>query len=233
MSLAVGLPAIKLIPKIKDIIKTKLLNVGKYNINVSTLLNGLNILYAVSFELYSIFDFGLSHKMNITMRYAAKRGLKLTIGVGFSVLGNILGKLAVAGISVILGVTLGPLSTIIIGLLAGIGCGYLGAKVGDKIGDMVFGKDEFVLTSSHLYYKYIPLKYRQKWCNPNLKWNKTYLCANVKSYIIECIVNETDYAMLLINIPKDIYEIDECLGKNDKYIGDEDDGKSERWFGWT
>ena len=227
LALAAGLPAIKLIPKMKDIIKTKLFDVGKYNINVSTLLNGLNILYAVSFELYSIFDFSLSHKNNITKRYIVKRGLKLTIGIGFALLGNILGKLAIAGVNVILGITLGPLATIVIGLLAGVGCGYLGAKVGDKIGDMVFGKDEFVLISSHLYYKYIPLKYRQEFCNPNLKWNKTYLCANVKSYIIECIVNETDYAMLLINIPNDVYEIDECLGKGNKYIGDDDDSKSE------
>ena len=227
LALAIGLPVIKLIPKIKDIIKTDLFYIGKYNINVSTLLNGLNILYAVSFEFYSIFVFASSYETNITKRYAAKRISKLITGVMFSFLGNILGKLAISGIGVILGVSLGPLSTIVIGSLTGVGCGYLGAKVGDKIGDRFFGKDEFVLTSSHLYYKYIPHKYRKKWCNPNLKRNKTYLCENVKSYIIECIVNETDYAMLLINIPKDVYEIDECLGKNYKYIGDNDDGKSE------
>ena len=57
LALAVGLPSIKLIPKIKGLIKTRLFTLGKYNINVSTLLNGLNILYAVSFELYSIFSF--------------------------------------------------------------------------------------------------------------------------------------------------------------------------------
>ena len=230
LALAVGLPAIKLIPKMKDIIKTKVFSIDMHNINISTILNGLNILYAVSFELFSIFDFYYSHnrQKSITLRYAAKRGLKLTVGVGASILGNVLGKLAIHGVTVLLGASLGPLSTVVIGVLTGVGCGYLGAKVGDKIGDMVFGKDKFVLTSNDLYHKYIPFKYRRKFCNPNLKWNKTYLCAKVKSYIIECIINETDIIMLLINIPKDVYEIDECLriDNYEKYIGEDDDIKS-------
>ena len=223
LALAVGLPAIKLIPKIKGLIKTRLFTLGKYNINVSTLLNGLNILYAVSFEFYSIFSFAQEHKYNITFRYALKRGIKLAVGVGFSFLGNILGKLAIYGISVIFGISLGPLATLVIGLVGGVAGGYLGAKAGDYISDKAFGKDEFILTSSHLYYKYIPMKYRKKYCNPNLKWNKTYLCQNVKSYIIECVINEVDLIMLVVNIPKNIYELDECLGYKNNYIKDEDD----------
>ena len=93
--------------------------------------------------------------------------------------------------------------------------------------DKIFGKDEFILTSDHLYYKYIPNKYRLKNCNPNLKWNKTFLCLNVKSYVIECIVNETDLAMLLINIPKDVYEIDDCLGGLNNNYNDDDDCSTE------
>ena len=90
--------------------------------------------------------------------------------------------------------------------------------------DKLWGKDEFVLKSDHLYFKYIPLKYRKRYYNPNLKWNKTYLSTNVKSYVIECIIDETDLIMLLINIPKDVYEIDECLGfnkNNNNYIEDD------------
>ena len=98
-----------------------------------------------------------------------------------------------------------------------------GANAGDYVSDKAYGKDEFVLISSHLYYKYIPLKYRKKYCNPNLKWNKTYLCKNVKSYIIECVKNEADLIMLVINIPKNIYEIEECLSYKSNYIDDKDD----------
>ena len=44
LALAIGLPAIKLIPQMKKYIKTKLFTLGNYNINISTVLNGLNIL---------------------------------------------------------------------------------------------------------------------------------------------------------------------------------------------
>ena len=49
LALAIGLPTIKLIPVIKKyILKYKIFSLGSYNINVSTILNGLNILYAVA-----------------------------------------------------------------------------------------------------------------------------------------------------------------------------------------
>ena len=216
------MPIIKLIPQINEnILKNQLFDIGSYNINISTLLNGLNILYAVSVEFISIFSFACENKWNITARYILKRGIKLSIGVGISFLGN----LAVKGILVIIGASVCPAITIILGILTGIAFGYLGAIASDKVADKIMGKDEFVLTSDHLYYKYIPEKYRKPYCNPNLKWNKTYLCTNVKSYVIECIVNEIDLVMLLINIPKNVYEIDECLGLNNNII--EDDNSSE------
>ena len=223
LTLAIGLPFIKLIPKIKEqILKIKLFPIGKTNINISTVLNGLNILYAVGVEFYSIFSFASENKMNVTIKYILKRGIKLVIGVGFSFLGN----LALKGVLVIIGFPLSPGTTIILGILASAIIGFFGAYSGDKLADKILGKDEFILTSDHLYYKYIPDKYRKIYCNPNLKWNKTYLCTNVKSYIIECIVNETDLVMLLINIPKDIYEIDECLGLNNNYINEDKDNSS-------
>lgn len=221
LALAIGLPAIKLIPKIKkSILKNKLFSLGRYNINVSTILNGLNILYAVTFELYSIFSFSQSHKANITLKYFGKRMINLAVGVGFSFLGNVLGKLAIHGVTVVVGISVGPLVTIVFGILSGVACGYLGSKVGNKISEMAF-EEKFVLTSKHLYFKYIPMKYRKKHCNPGLQWNKTFLGANVKSYIIECIINDVDIIMLLMNIPKDVYEIEECLSLNKNFIDDD------------
>ena len=220
LALAIGLPAIKLIPKIKDCIKTKLFSLGSHNINVSTMLNGLNILYAVALESYSIFSFYQSHKANVTLKYFGKRMINLSVGVGFSFLGNVLGKLAIHGVTVLFGISVGPLVTIVFGILSGIGCGYLGSYVGNKISEMVF-EEKFVLTSKHLYFKYIPIKYRKKHCNPGLQWNKTYLGTNVKSYIIECIINDVEIIMLLMNIPKDVYEIEECLSLNKNFIDDD------------
>jgi len=222
LALAVGLPTIKLIPKIKkNLLKHKLFSLGSRNINISTILNGLNILYAVALESYSIFSFAQSHKGNVTLKYFGKRMINLAVGVGFSFLGNFLGKLAIHGVTVIVGISVGPLVTIVFGILLGVTFGYLGSKVGNKLGEKAFGKDEFVLTSKHLYFRYIPIKYRKKHCNPGLQWNKTYLCSKVKSYIIECITNEVDIIMLIMNIPKDVYEIEECLSLNKNIIDDD------------
>ncbi len=103
--------------------------------------------------------------------------------------------------------------TIITGLLAGkYFLENLEIKITNKIDDALIGKEEFVLSSANLYYRYIPDKYRKRGNNPHLKWNKTYLCATVKSFIIECIINEVETAMRVINIPNTIYELNECLG---------------------
>jgi hypothetical protein len=103
--------------------------------------------------------------------------------------------------------------TIITGLLAGkYFLENLEIKITNKIDDALIGKEEFVLSSANLYYRYIPDRYRKRGNNPHLKWNKTYLCATVKSFIIECIINEVETAMRVINIPNTVYELNECLG---------------------
>ena len=53
------------------------------------------------------------------------------------------------------------------------------------------------------------------------------MCNNVKSYIIECVINGAELIMLIMNIPKDVYEIDECLECENKKEIDDDDNKSE------
>ncbi len=211
LALGCGLPLIKLIPKIKFIIAVKILN---SDLDVGMIFNGLNILWAVGIETFSIFKFHYDHKKkwNLTIKYFGKRLLKLGIAIGFSIIGNLACKAVVAGIFIFAGITLGPLCTVVIGLLGGIVFGIAGNCAGNYIADKVLGKDEFILTSNNLYYKYVPIKYRIKGNNPHLKWNKTYLCSNVKSYIIECIVNEVDTNMRVMNIPKDIFELQECLG---------------------
>ena len=220
LALAMGLPIIKLIPKIKEKMNAKAFCLDTNNISIASLLNGLNILAAVIIESYAIFSFSYDHEWNVTLKYGFKRGIRLLGGIGVSFLGN----LAAKGILVIFGITMAPGVTIVLGIISGIAFGYLGAKMGDELSDKLLGKDELVLKSDQLYFKYIPEKYRKRYYNPNLKWNKTYLCLNVKSYVIECIVDEIELIMLLINIPKDVYEIDECLGfnkKKKKYIEDD------------
>ena len=172
-------------------------------------------------EFYSIFTFYRENTIDVTRRYILKSGIKLSIGVGFSFLGN----LALKGVLIMIGNTICPGVTIVLGILTGIPLGYLGTWVGDILTDRIMGKDEFVLTSDHLYYKYIPNKYRKLNCNPNLKWNK-FFSTKVQSFVIECIVNETDLVMLLINIPTDVYEIDECLGLNNNNIDDDNSSVS-------
>ena len=202
-------------------------------------LNGLNILWSVGVGLFSIFKFHYDHhkRWKLTLYYAGKLVLKVGISIGFSIIGNLTGKSIALGIAIFTGVTLGPFATIVLGLLGGIAFGALGNKIGNKIADKKFGKDEFILSSANLYYKYIPEKYRKEGNNPHLKWNKTYLCADVKSYIIECIVNDIETVMRVINIPNDIFELEECLGYgiNNNYINngflsdlstdDEEEGK--------
>ena len=211
LALGCGLPLIKLIPKIKSIIGVKLLN---SSLNVGMVLNGLNILWSVGVGLFSIFKFHYDHhkRWKITLYYTGKMVLKIGISIGISIIGNLTNKSITLGIAIFTGTCLGPFATVALGLLGGIGFGVLGNKIGNKITDKVFGKDEFILSSANLYYKYIPEKYRKKGNNPHLKWNKTYLCSNVKSYIIECIVNDFDTVMRVMNIPNNIFELEECLG---------------------
>jgi hypothetical protein len=211
LALACGLPLIKIFPKIQSFLSDNLKNT---NINLGMILNGLNILYAVTFECISIirFHYKYKKKWKFTLQYSLKRTIKLGISFSFSILGGLTSKLVDAGVYVFLGISLGPYVTVIIGIVGGIAFGYLGKKVGDKISEQFLGKDEFKLVSSNLYLIYIPLKYRLKGNNPYLSWNKTHLCSKVKSYIIECIINGVDIVMRVINIPNDVFELQECLG---------------------
>ena len=211
LALGCGLPLIKMIPKIKFIIGVEILNSG---INVGMLLNGLNILWGAGVLFGSIFKFHFEHqnRWRVTGLYIAKLSLKTTISIGFSVLGNLACKAACVGIIFLIGAPISPFVTIVAGILGGVLFGALGNYAGNKLTDKIFGKDEFILTSANLYYKYIPEKYRKRGNNPHLQWNKTYLCAGVKSYIIECIINDVDTGMRVINIPNDIFELEECLG---------------------
>ena len=211
LALGCGLPLIRMIPKIKYIIGVEIL---KTKLNVGMVLNGLNILWGIGVSTFSIFKFHYEHhkRWKLTGLYTVKLLSKTGIAIGFSILGNLASKAVLAGIIFIVGAPVCPLVTAVVGLLGGIIFGALGSYAGNKLTDKIFGKDEFVLSSANLYYKYIPDKYRKIGNNPHLKWNKTYLCANVKSYIIECITNDVDTSMRVINIPNDIFELEECLG---------------------
>ena len=226
LALACGPPIVKLIPVVKFKIFDKIIT---SNLNLGNIFNGLNILYAVGFEMYSIFCFHFNHKKqrNLTSKYLLKRVINLGVSVSFSIIGNLAIKSAILGVKIFIGFSLGPFGTIVCGVVGGIALGILGKGVGNYLSDKAFGKDQFILTSAHLYYKYIPDKYRKQGNNPNLQWNKTYLCDNVESYIIECIINETDIIMRVMNIPKDVYELDECLGyeikQNNNIINDDDE----------
>ena len=206
LTLAIGPQFIKIYPNLMSFLKSNYLTIT----NLGLIFDGLNVLYALVFESLSIYNFSQSHKNNITFKYGVKRGVKLVIGIGISFLGG----LALKGIIILIGVSVAPWATIIIGIIGGAIIGFAGKKIIDKIFDneKVFGKDEFILTSANLYYKYIPKKYRIKGNNPQLRWNKTYLCSNVKSYIIECVVNDVELTMRVMNIPKNVYKLPECLG---------------------
>ena len=229
LALACGPPILKLIPKVKVMIFDKIIT---SNLNVSNIFNGFNILYAVGYELFSIFSFHYRYKRrgNLTLKYFLKRAINLGVSISFSIIGNLAVKASLVGLKIFLGVAIGPFATLFCGLIGAVAAGVAAKALVNYISDKVFGKDQFILTSAHLYYKYIPDKYRELGNNPHLKWNKTYLCDNVKSYIIECIVNEEDVIMRVMNIPRDVYELHECLGYEnykDSITNDNDDVSTE------
>ena len=226
--LGCGLPLVKAIPQIKFHIGKPIMNTS---LNSSLISNGLNILWSVGVGAYSIFKFHYEYnkRWKLTILYTRKLLLKTGITIGFSILGSLAAKSFVAGILIIVGTPLGPGVTIVIGLLFGVvfgvGFGILGNKFANEISDRIFGKDEFVLSSPNIYYRYIPDRYRIKGNNPHLNWNKTYLCGTVKSYIIECIINDIDTSMRVINIPNTVHELEECLGYEIK-----EDYKADEFF---
>lgn len=125
------------------------------NSNISMISNGLNILWSIGVASYSIFKFHYEHhkRWKLTLLYSGKLLLKTGIIIGFSILGNLVTKAIISGILIIVGTPLAPYVTIIIGLLGGIVFGQIFGSFANKIGDPVFGKDEFVLSSANLYYR--------------------------------------------------------------------------------
>ena len=206
LSFAIGPQFIKMYPDILTKVGIKIRHLPK----VGLFFDGLNILYASIIELISIYHFSLTHQANITGKFAMKEFLKLGTGV----LTSFLGALATKGVLIFFGIATFPGAVVIVEVFGGMVFGIAGKKIAGLILDSekTFGKDEFKLTSNNLYYKYFPKKYRIKGNNPHLHWNKTYLCSNVESYIIECIVNEVELIMRVMNIPKDVYDLPECLG---------------------
>ena len=204
---------IKNYPKIKSIIENNTFNLGNISIDAVMALEGLNILISLSVEFYYVIKYQYQYqKWKSSLLYLGKRTTKIVTGVGFSVIGNLITKAVISGFIVLTGISVTPFVTITLQYFGGGICGYLGKNVGNYLGERIFGKDEFKLTSAHIYYKYIPKKYRECGNNPHLAWDKSHLCANVKSYIIECIINDTETQMRIINIPNNIFELPECLG---------------------
>ena len=224
LALGCGLPLVKAIPQIKFLIGKTIVDTS---LNFGLISDGLNILWSIGVGAYSIFKFHYQYnkRWKLTKLYAKKLLLKTGITIGFSILGSLAAKSFALGIAIIVGAPLGPGVTIVIGLLFGIVYGIIGTKYANEISDRIFGKDEFVLSSPNIYYKYIPDRYRIKGNNPRLNWTKTYLCATVKSYIIECIINDCETAMRVINIPNTVHELEECLGYEIK-----EDYKDDEFF---
>ena len=216
LALACGPHIIKLIPKIKYVLKKKLIN--NTILDLELLLDGLNILWAVGVELYYIFEYQAEYKRNIslTLRYAGKRLTNLIIAWNFSYLGTLVVKAGIYGFTVITGISLAPFVTATIGILGGLAGGFLGNNTGSYLAEKIFGKDEFKLTSGNIYYRYIPDKYRKEGNNPHLQWNEKP-DDNIESYIIECIINDVDIQMRVMNIPKEVFELPECLGYYEDY----------------
>ena len=210
--LACGPHIMKLIPKIKSILEQKI--IPDTFIDYGIMLDGLNILWAACTELYYIFKYIFEYKKNLKFasKIISKRIINLGIALGFSYIGDLAIKAGIYGFKIITGISLGPFVTVTIGIIGSCAFGYFGNNIGNFLFEKILGKDEFKATSANLYYHYIPQKYRTKGNNPHLQWNKDFLNDEIKSYVIECIVNETEVQMRIINIPRDVFELPECLG---------------------
>ena len=226
LALACGPHIVKIIPQLKQILEKEVIN----SLNIEMILDGLNILWAVSVELYCLFEFHREYynkNWNLTKKYIGKNLINFGIAWGSSIIGNLAVKACIYGFYMISGISLAPYVTAvgIIGIVVGGIFGYLGNNVGNYLAEKALGKDEFKLTSANLYYLYIPEKYRKPGNNPHLQWNKIGLTDEVKSYIIECIVNDVETRMRVINIPKNVIELPGCLGYNhdNSQITDDED----------
>ena len=219
LALACGGHIIKLIPQIKWILEKKIIN--NTNIDLEFLLDRLNILLGIGVEFFYIFKYQAEYKkMNSTLRYAGKRFTNVAIAWGFSYLGRLAVKAAIYGFTVFTGISLSPFVTTTIGILGGLAGGFLGNNTGNYFANKIFGENEFKLTSGDIYYHYLPEKFRKGGNNPHLQWNNKS-GDNIESYVIECVINDVDIKMRVINIPKDVFELPECLGYYDDFKNDD------------
>ena len=230
LALACGPHVIKFIPKIKSILDINV--ISKYNIDLGMILDGLNVLWGLGIEFYNIFEYHLEYQKNssLTLNYAGKRLINFGIAWCFSYFGNLLIKASIYEFAVVTGISLAPFVTVTvtIGLIGGLALGKFGNNVGKYLAEKILGKEEFKLTSGSLYYHYIPEKFRKPGNNPHLQWNDKS-SDNVGSYIIECVSNDVDTIMRVMNIPKGVFELPECLGyyDNKQANGNETDFSSD------
>ena len=217
LALACGPHIIKLIPKIKWILEKRLKLINNTIIDLELLFDGLNILWALYVELHYIFEYQAEYKnMPLTLRYTGKRITNLAVSLSFSYLGQLAVKAVIYGFTAFTGISIAPFVTTTLGVLGGIAGGILGNNTGNYLAKKIFDEDEFKLTSGDIYYHYIPDKYRKIGNNPHLQWNNKQ-GDNIESYVIECVINDVDIQMRVMNIPKEVFELPECLGYYNDY----------------
>ena len=123
---------------------------------------------------------------------------KKLLSVGVDVACGAIGQAVAMKLALALGFVAGPGAIIISGLV-GIGVGFIGAKIANKINE-IEAKRQLIFYSDSLYFKYVPKKYRE-YAIPTLKWKNPPL--NSKSFAVELIINENgkDPYWVIINIP--------------------------------
>ena len=123
---------------------------------------------------------------------------KKLLSVGVDVACGAIGQAVAMKLALALGFVAGPGAIIISGLV-GIGVGFIGAKIANKINEKE-AKRQLIFYSDSLYFKYVPKKYRE-YAIPTLKWRDAPL--ESKSFAIELIVNENgnEPHWVVINIP--------------------------------
>ena len=149
------------------------------------------------FELCrNVYDIFFSDVLTVEEKFGIviKKGLGVAVDIACAGLGQAVGM----KIALCLGFVAGP-GALIVGGLAGLAFGYIGAKVSNKINEKEV-KRELMFYSDSLYFKYVPRKFRE-YAIPIMKWKNPPI--ETKSFAIELIINEDgkNPSWLVINIP--------------------------------
>ena len=149
------------------------------------------------FELCrSVYDVFFSDVLTVEEKFGIiiKKGLGVAAEIACAGIGQAVGM----KIALCLGIVAGP-GAVIIGGLAGILFGFIGATITNKINEKE-EKRELIFYSDSLYFKYVPHKFREL-AIPTMKWKNAPI--ETKSFAIELIVNEDgkNPSWLVINIP--------------------------------